>query len=108
MTAKQKRIIKRRIINKAKQIALGLTACAIFGAAFVMASKADYEAECYYVREVEVVSFDSRIDNVTTVDTEGNIWCFYGEGYRIGDDLSLMMDSKGTSTILDDEVVKVK
>lgn len=108
MTQRQKRILKRRIINKAKQVVLGLTACAIFGATFVMASKFDTEVRNHYAIKAEVVSFSSYNDNVTVVDTNGNEWCFYGEGYRIGDELTLEMDSKGTADILDDEVVGVR
>ena len=108
MTARQKRIFKKRIIKTAKSVALGLTACAIFGTTFVMASKFDTETRNHYAIKAEVVSFSSYNDNVTVVDTDGNEWCFYGKGYRIGDELTLEMDSKGTKDITDDMVVDVR
>lgn len=40
-------------------------------------------------------------------DDSGNLWAFYGEGYKAGDKISLMMNNKGTDTIYDDEIVAI-
>lgn len=92
----------------AKQIILVILAIVIFGATFMVAAKADYEIQNHYAIKAEVVSFSSYYENVTTVDEDGNKWCFYGKGYRIGDEIVMEMDSKGTTDITDDEVVNVR
>lgn len=39
---------------------------------------------------------------------DGNLWSFWGTGYRKGDKVTVTFDSNGTETIYDDKIVEVK
>ena len=108
MTQREKRMVKRYIIKKAKQIALGFATVVVFGATFVMAARCDYQAEFHYGRKAKVVSINSYTESVTVVDEDGEIWTFYGDGYKLGEKITIEMDSKGTKDITDDVVVDVR
>ena len=107
MTKAQKRVVKR-VVRYAKNIILGVSTVVIFGTTFVMAAKFDYQAECHYAIKAKVVSINSYDESVTVVDEDGEIWTFYGDGYKLGEKITLEMDSKGTNSIYDDEVVDVR
>ena len=48
-------------------------------------------------------------NKVTVMDFNGNLWQFNGiEDWEVGDVASLIMDSKNTDTIFDDEIVKAQ
>lgn len=67
----------------------------------------DFEqANCSYVLHTQVVSIDHEADVVACVDTVGNVWEFYGvEDWQKGDFAVLTMNTNGTKTIYDDEIV---
>lgn len=44
---------------------------------------------------------------VTTTDNRGNIWEFYADGYSPDDELTLVIDSRGTETAWDDIIVEI-
>lgn len=44
---------------------------------------------------------------VTTTDNMGNIWEFYADGYNPDDELTLVIDSRGTETVWDDIIVEI-
>ena len=37
----------------------------------------------------------------------GNLWEFYGDGYVVGEKLTLIMDNCGTAEITDDKIMGV-
>lgn len=45
---------------------------------------------------------------ITVEDKGGNIWEFYGEGYRVGDRVNLKMYTNCTADFTDDEIISVK
>lgn len=56
-----------------------------------------------------VTHISEATDTVTIQDFNGNLWQFKGvEDWEVGDVASCIMDSKGTTLIKDDEIVKVK
>lgn len=107
MTKRNRRII-HKAIRKAKGVVITLVAGTTFCATFLLACKFNYEDMHYYSVNGNVISFSSYYDNVTVEDTEGNLWQFNGTGYRIGDEVRLIMDDNGTADITDDIVVEVK
>lgn len=64
-------------------------------------------AKNYYAMTAEVIGVSEERDIVTVEDYNGNLWEFYGaEDWHKKDCASLLMDSKGTDTIKDDEIIK--
>lgn len=60
----------------------------------------------YYALTTCVVEVDRDNDIVTCEDSNGNLWEFYGcEDWQEGDCASLLMNSKGTTSIKDDEII---
>lgn len=62
--------------------------------------------ETYYTRKGEVVRVEDTL--VTVEDKTARWWSFYGEGYKVGDKVTLVMNSMHTDVVTDDEVVKVR
>ena len=63
----------------------------------------------YYPLAAQVYDLDYRGDFVTLVDAGGNAWGFTGcEDWMRGDIAALLMDSKGTGNISDDEIIMVR
>jgi hypothetical protein len=62
---------------------------------------------CYERNDCEVIGV--RGTEVTVRDSLGFVWKFKGEGYTVGDIVTLVMSPNGTdSTFSDDKVIKVK
>lgn len=60
----------------------------------------------YYPLTTQVVEISPSADVVACVDGAGNLWEFYGvEDWQVGDFASLLIDSKGTPSIYDDEIM---
>lgn len=63
----------------------------------------------YYAMTAVVSDLDYAGCVVTVENANGFSWCFSGtEDWIIGDVASLIMDGKGTETILDDEIVSIR
>lgn len=59
----------------------------------------------YYALATKVVKINRETDVVTCEDCNGNLWEFYGaEDWEVGDNANLLMNSKGTPKIEDDEI----
>lgn len=67
---------------------------------------ANAKADNTYTINATVVNVESDI--VSCEDSNGDIWEFYSEGYKVNDMLILVMDSNHTETIYDDMVVDVQ
>jgi hypothetical protein len=62
---------------------------------------------CYERNDCEVIGVDGT--EVTVEDSLGFVWKFEGEGYTVGDIVTLVMSPNGTdNTFSDDKVIKVK
>lgn len=59
-----------------------------------------------YAEAMVIVRCDYPTDRVTCMDGNGNLWQFTGiEDYYVGDIVAMIMDSKGTELIYDDEIL---
>lgn len=63
-------------------------------------------AESTYTRTVTVVN--TQDNEVIVKDYQGNYWSFVGEGYKVNEQLTVVMTDNHTSTITDDEIIRVK
>jgi hypothetical protein len=63
--------------------------------------------ECHYWREAQVISVENQL--VKVEDKAGYRWTFSGEGYRVGDEVEMLMFNNTTDSIIsDDEIEEVK
>ena len=66
------------------------------------------DLEMYPLNTV-VNEIDEKNDTVVCADCDGNLWEFYGvEGWQEGDFATMIMNTCGTATIYDDEIVIVR
>ena len=66
------------------------------------------ETEIYFNNGV-VVEVDNSADTVKCVDACGEAWEFYGtDGWQIGDNVVLTMNTCQTRSIYDDTIISVK
>ena len=56
--------------------------------------------ETYYTRKAEVIKIENTL--ITVEDKPGNWWSFYGEGFEIGDKVTLIMTTK------DNQIIRVR
>ena len=54
----------------------------------------------------KVISVEN--DDTLLEDTTGNVWSIKDSGYSMGDRVIVTFDTKGTNSILDDEIIKNK
>lgn len=59
-----------------------------------------------YTKQATVI--DTTNETVIVEDSQGYVWEFYGENFSKKDKVILTFDDKNTSTIFDDEIIKVK
>ena len=59
-----------------------------------------------YERKAEVIKIKNEI--ITVKSKDGNIWEFEGDGFRVGQTVTLTMDNQGTDKIEDDRIIDVK
>lgn len=62
--------------------------------------------ETHYTREAKVTEVTG--ENVIVEDTTNNVWSFEGEGFTVGDKVTLKMDNSCTDCIYDDIIIKVE
>jgi hypothetical protein len=62
--------------------------------------------ETTYTRDVVVTKVDCI--EVTVQDKQGHHWSFYGDEYKVGQEITVVMDDNHTSIITDDRIVDVK
>jgi hypothetical protein len=61
-----------------------------------------------YPRAMFVTSLDKTNDKVICEDATEMVWSFYGiDDWEIGDMVTCIMDSKGTDSMLDDEMTEI-
>lgn len=75
----------------------------------ILIGQTTFPKEHYYPLTTIVTTINEDYDTVSVEDSNGFIWQFSGvEDWGEGDICSIIMDSKGTNTILDDEIVKTR
>lgn len=62
--------------------------------------------ETTYTRDVVVT--DVNCIEVTVEDRQGHRWSFFGDEYKVGQEITVVMNDNHTSTITDDRIVDVK
>jgi len=62
--------------------------------------------ETHYTREAKVTEVAGA--TITVEDTTNNVWSFEGDGFTVGDEVTLKMDNSCTDSIYDDVIVKVE
>ena len=53
----------------------------------------------------KVISVEN--DDTLLEDTTGNVWSIKDNGYSKGENVIITFDTKGTNSILDDEIIKI-
>lgn len=72
----------------------------------LMCGIANAKADNTYTINATVINVENGI--VSCEDSNGDVWEFYGEEYKVNDMLILVMDSNHTETIYDDMVIDVQ
>ena len=99
-----KKSIRTEIANLA--LAASLTILDLSVGSSLGEQKAEAKAQNIYPLSARIVSINETADEVTVEDSNGNLWGFAGtEDYEINDTVALIMNSKGTRNIKDDEIV---
>ena len=62
--------------------------------------------ETTYTRDVVVTDVDCI--EVTVEDRQGHRWSFLGDEYKVGQEITVVMNDNHTSRITDDKIVGVK
>ena len=63
--------------------------------------------ETHYTREATIVDVVS--DEVVVIDEFGNEWSFIGDGYKVNDNVTLVIYNNTTmNTTVDDEIIDIK
>lgn len=99
-----KKSTRTEIINFA--MACSLAAIAIMSGESLGKWKMEKQVKNLYPLSARIVSINETADEITAEDVNGNLWGFTGiEDYALGDTVALIMNSKGTRNIKDDEIV---
>lgn len=63
--------------------------------------------EHHYNKEANVIAI--KEDNEVIIkDKQGFVWSFYGDGYEVGQEVKAIFFDNTTTSITDDEIVRVK
>ena len=63
--------------------------------------------DTHYTREATVVDVVS--DEVVVIDEFGDEWSFIGDGYKVNDNITLVIHNNTTmDTIIDDKIIDIK
>lgn len=72
----------------------------------LMCGIAKAKADNTYTIDATVINVNDGI--VTCEDTDGNVWEFYGDGFKVNDMIVLVMNANHTTTIYDDMIEDVQ
>ena len=98
--------------SNTKPLAWALVVCLVLLAAsivwFALIPQTD-PIEQFYAKTTVVQTIDGENDTVVVKDSNGNTWTFTGvEDWEVNDVCSCLMDTKGTPSIYDDEIVSTR
>lgn len=82
-----------------------VTVCVAFVVSFVPALKTTDTAIDTYTLEGIVSAIDNN--EVIVLDNKGREWAFFGDGYAVNDTIVMELNTKGTASIYDDEIVNI-
>ena len=87
-------------------LAASLTILALSVGSSLGEQKTEQKTQNLYPLSARIVTINETTDEVTAEDSNGNLWGFTGtEDYEINDTVAMIMDSKGTQNIKDDEII---
>lgn len=76
---------------------------------FVLRAFFHKQTDQIYAKITIVQTVDTEHDTVVVKDANSNTWTFSGvEGWNINDVCSCLMDSKGTTSVYDDEIISTR
>ncbi len=78
----------------------------VIGAVFSLVLGCCSMIDTRYTRDAVVV--DYRADAVVVQCDTGHEWGFIGEGYEIGEEVTLVMNNNHTMNVEDDKIIRVK
>lgn len=76
----------------------------ITGLAFITMFGCACKYETTYKREAKVIDIDKEV--VTVIDKTGNLWEFKGDGFKLNDEIVLVMDINNTDMDITDDIIK--
>ena len=91
-----------------KKLILSFALGIIFGTITVDTIYSEIESDHHYYANTAVITEVDKANNLVTVeDCNGNTWQFTEtEDWEFADTCSMLMDSKGTQSITDDEIIQ--
>ena len=91
------------MIEKIKEFVLGIFIICLMIGALLIGSYID----THYIREATIVDVVS--DEIVVIDEFGNEWSFIGDGYKVNDNVTLVIYNNTTmNTTVDDEIIDIK
>lgn len=83
-----------------KKVIVGIVLVVLLSIAFVVVST----SSANYTKEVEVVEVEN--DVVTIVDNQGMEYSFFGDGFEVGETITVEMNINHTEQTREDDTVK--
>ena len=91
------------MVKEIKEFISGMSIVGIIIGALLIGGYID----THYTREATVV--DVMSDEVVVVDEFGDEWSFIGDGYKVNDNVTLVIHNNTTmNTIVDDKIIDIK
>lgn len=93
---------QRREAHKRQERRETVFACIVLVVFLLLVGRVGYW-ETHYNRDGVVVSVENQL--VSVEDKIGMVWEFYGDGYRVGDKVVMLMDNAGTDSVVTDDMI---
>ena len=91
------------MVEKIKEFISGMSIVGLIIGALLIGGYID----THYTREATVVDVVS--DEIVVVDEFGDEWSFIGDGYKVNDNVTLVIHNNTTmNTIADDKIIDIK
>ena len=91
------------MVKEIKEFISGMSIVGIIIGALLIGGYID----THYTREANVVDVVS--DEVVVIDEFGDEWSFIGDGYKVNDNVTLVIHNNTTmNTIVDDKIIDIK
>ena len=91
------------MVKEIKEFISGMSIVGIIIGALLIGGYID----THYTREATVIDVVS--DEVVVVDEFGDEWSFIGDGYKVNDNVTLVIHNNTTmNTIVDDKIIDIK
>ena len=87
-----------RVINTLKAIAIVI----VFATLLAIASF----VECHYTQDATITALEED-DKIVFVDTRGEEWSFFGDGYEVGQEVKVTFYTNHTDGCIYDDVVYI-